>query len=115
MVATPPEGGVGDEAERGPVKVARGLDSNRVIGVDLGGTKVLAGVVERDGTVLRHRETPTPLDSQEALLDGLEAAVKALQDDSIAAVGFGIPTRVEQETGRIVGESVNIPLKGMSF
>ena len=91
------------------------MSTNRVIGVDLGGTKILAGVVERDGTVLRHRETPTPLDSQEALLDGLEAAVKALQDDSIAAVGFGIPTRVEQETGRIVGESVNIPLKGMSF
>jgi glucokinase len=91
------------------------MSTNRVIGVDLGGTKILAGVVERDGTVLRHREIPTPLDSQEALLDGLEAAVTALQDESIAAVGFGIPTRVEQETGRIVGESVNIPLKGMSF
>jgi glucokinase len=91
------------------------MSTNRVIGVDLGGTKILAGVVERDGTVLRHRETPTPLDSQEALLDGLEAAVTALQDDSIVAVGFGIPTRVEQESGRIVGESVNIPLKGMSF
>ena len=91
------------------------MSTNRVIGVDLGGTKILAGVVERDGTVVHHRETPTPLDSQEALLDGLEAAVRALLDDSIGAVGFGIPTRVEQETGRVVGDSVNIPLKGMSF
>jgi glucokinase len=91
------------------------MSTNRVIGVDLGGTKILAGVVERDGTVIHHRETPTPLDSQEALLDGLEAAVKEMLDDSIAAVGFGIPTRVDPKTGRVEGDSVNIPLKGMSF
>lgn len=91
------------------------MSTNRVIGVDLGGTKILAGVVERDGTVLRHRETPTPLESQEALLDGLEAAVRDLVDESVTAVGFGIPTRVDQRTGVIEGDSVNIPLKGMNF
>jgi glucokinase len=91
------------------------MRTNRVIGVDLGGTKILAGIVERDGTVLHHRETPTPLESQEALLAGLEAAVGAVMDDSIGAVGFGIPTRVDQKTGLVEGDSVNIPLKGMSF
>ena len=44
------------------------MRTTRVIGVDLGGTKILAGIVERDGTVVHHRETPTPLESQEALL-----------------------------------------------
>jgi glucokinase len=91
------------------------VNTNRVIGVDLGGTKILAGVVERDGTVLHHRETPTPLESQEALLQGLEDAVRPLIDDTIGAVGFGIPTRVNQATGLVEGDSVNIPLKGMSF
>src|SRR5919206_576709 len=48
----------------------------RVIGVDLGGTKILAGIVDRDGTVDRRREVPTPLESQDELLRGLAGAVE---------------------------------------
>jgi glucokinase len=91
------------------------MSTNRVIGVDLGGTKILAGVVERDGTVLHHRETPTPVTSQADLLAGLQTAVEELMDDSIAAVGFGVPTRVNHVTGRVEGRSVNIPLEGFDF
>jgi glucokinase len=81
----------------------------RVIAVDLGGTKILAGVVRRDGTVERRRERPTPVESQEALLAGLEEAVDELRDGDISAVGFGVPSRVDQRTGRAAG-AVNIPL-----
>jgi glucokinase len=91
------------------------MSTNRVIGVDLGGTKILAGVIERDGTVHHHRETPTPVSSQADLLAGLEKAVDELMDDSIAAVGFGVPTRVDHATGRVEGRSVNIPLEGLDF
>jgi glucokinase len=80
-----------------------------VIGVDVGGTKILAGVVERDGTVVRHREYPTPLESEQALLDGLEAAVNELRDESVSAVCFGVPSRIDQRSGVAIG-SVNIPL-----
>jgi glucokinase len=80
-----------------------------VIGVDVGGTKILAGLVERDGTVVTHREYPTPLESEQALLDGLEAAVRELLDDRVAAVCFGVPSRIDQRTGIAIG-SVNIPL-----
>jgi glucokinase len=86
----------------------------RVVGVDLGGTKTLAGVVGADGTVARHRETPTPLESQAALLDGLEAAVRELLDDDIAAVGFGVPSRLDRAHTRTRG-SVNIPLGDVEF
>ncbi len=86
----------------------------RVIGVDLGGTKILTGIVARDGTVERRRETSTPIDSQDALLAGLDAAVEALLDDSVVALGFGIPSRLDQKTGRVEG-SVNIPLEGLDF
>jgi glucokinase len=85
------------------------LDGQRVIGVDLGGTKILAGIVARDGSVERRRETPTPQESEEALLAGLEEAVGELWDDEIAAIGFGVPSTVDQRTGRAVA-SVNIPL-----
>jgi glucokinase len=86
------------------------LPEHRVIGVDLGGTKILSGVVNRDGTIERRRETQTPVDSQAALLAGLEETVEALRDPSIAAVGFGVPSRLERKTGRVQG-SVNIPLE----
>jgi glucokinase len=80
-----------------------------VIGVDVGGTKILAGVVGRDGAVVRSRETPTPLSSEDDLLDGLEAAVRALLDESVAAVGFGVPSRIDQRVGAAIA-SANIPL-----
>ncbi len=80
-----------------------------VIGVDVGGTKILAGVVSRDGTVSRTCEYPTPLSSEESLLDALEAAVRDLLDDSVAAVGFGVPSRIDQRVGVAIA-SANIPL-----
>jgi glucokinase len=85
------------------------LDGKRVIGVDVGGTKILAGIVDRDGRVERHRENPTPVDSQDDLLAGLDRAVEELLDDGIAAVGFGLPSPIDQKTGR-AQQAVNIPL-----
>ncbi|HYY63297.1 MAG TPA: ROK family protein [Gaiellaceae bacterium] len=81
----------------------------RVVGVDVGGTKILAGVVTADGTVEHRRERPTELTSQDRLLEELGAAVEEVLDDSIAAVGFGLPSRIDQRAGRVDG-SVNIPL-----
>jgi glucokinase len=86
----------------------------QVIGVDVGGTKILAGLVARDGTVVGHREYPTPIENEDALLDGLEAAVREFLDESVAAVGFGIPSQIDQRHGIALG-SVNIPLRGVPF
>jgi len=90
------------------------MPSNRVIGLDLGGTKILAGIVDGEGRVERNRETPTPVGSQAELLDALEAAVRELLDGEIAAAGFGIPSTIDQQTGRVEG-SVNIPLGELDF
>ena len=84
-------------------------DAKRVVGVDVGGTKILAGVVDAEGAVQHRRERLTELDSQERLVEELGAAVEDVIDDSIEAIGFGVPSRVDQETGRVDG-SVNIPL-----
>ena len=85
-----------------------------MIGVDVGGTKILAGLVARDGTVVGHREYPTPIENEDALLDGLEAAVREFLDESVVAVGFGIPSQIDQRHGIALG-SVNIPLRGVPF
>ncbi|HXH97355.1 MAG TPA: ROK family protein, partial [Gaiellaceae bacterium] len=85
------------------------MDGTHAIGVDLGGTKILAGVVARDGKVVRRHERPTPQDSQEHVLAELEAAVVELLDDSVAAVGFGAPSPIDQRRGVVV-QCVNVPL-----
>ena len=91
------------------------MEALRVIGVDVGGTKTLAAVVNRAGEVEEHVEHPTDVSSQDALLAGLDAIVDELRGGrEIAALGFGIPSRVDQRSGRAVA-SVNIPLAGVDF
>ena len=86
------------------------VHEGHAIGVDLGGTKILAGIVARDGTVVRRHERATPQDSQEHVLAELEAAVAELLDESVAAVGFGTPSPIDQEHGVVV-RCVNLPLE----
>ena len=80
-----------------------------MIGVDLGGTKILAGIVTRDGHVEHRREHATPVTSQDELLAGLDEAVGELLDDDVVAIGFGVPSPIDQRTGR-PQQAVNIPL-----
>jgi glucokinase len=82
--------------------------ADRAIGVDLGGTKMLAGVVTRTGEVVRRHERATP-SSQVELLGELEAAVEELRDGSVAAIGFGIPAPIDQRRGRVF-QAVYTPL-----
>ena len=90
------------------------MDAQRVIGVDLGGTKIASGVVDRQGAVQMNRERPTPVSSQAELLKGLDEVVEELLDEEIGAVGFGVPSRIDQRSGRTLS-STNIPLEGVDF
>jgi glucokinase len=81
-----------------------------VIGVDLGGTKILAGILDGSGNVLEVREQPTPLDSQDELLDALVETVTALRGSDVVAAGFGVPARVDTRTGVAFG-AVNTPIE----
>ena len=90
------------------------MNANRVIGVDLGGTKILAGVVDADGAVYETVERPTVTTSQAALLDELAELVGELPQEGIAAVGFGIPSRIDHAHGLALG-AVNIPIRDVPF
>jgi glucokinase len=79
-----------------------------VVGVDLGGTKVaVASLRERDLTEAAIH--PTELSSSEALVDQLAELISGIRRDDLEAVGIGVPSVVEFETGRVVS-SVNVPL-----
>jgi glucokinase len=84
--------------------------------VDVGGTKILAAVVSRDGSLGRRVERPSDHTSQDALLDELDTMVEELHraDPEVQALGFGIPSRIDQRAGRAL-KSVNIPLEGVDL
>jgi glucokinase len=91
------------------------VEALRVIGVDVGGTKTLAAVVDREGEIEEQVVRSTDVSSQDALLACLDAIVEEVREGrEIAALGFGIPSRVDQRTGRAVA-SVNIPLADVDF
>jgi glucokinase len=90
------------------------VTGQRALGVDVGGTKMLAGVVDREGKVVRREERPTPQSSQDAFLEGLDAVVESLLEDDVAALGFGLPSTIDQRAGRAVA-SVHIPLADLDF
>jgi glucokinase len=86
----------------------------RTIGVDVGGTKIAAGVVDQEGRIEQRVEQPTQLGSQEELLAELDRVVEELLTDDVAALGFGIPSTIDQRSGRVVS-SVHIPLADLAF
>src|SRR4051812_31622044 len=84
-----------------------------VLGVDVGGTKVAVAAV--DGVTVREAtQDPTNTDSTEALLNGIELAVRRVIEKvgTPEAIGVGVPSQIEFATGT-VETSVNIPLAGI--
>lgn len=88
-----------------------------VVGVDIGGTKLAAGVVD-DRLQVHHRlqrsmlgqDTPTLLDTMtEAVQDLINAA-----PGEVDAIGFGIPSLIDWRTGTSV-MAVNLPLADVRF
>jgi glucokinase len=82
--------------------------SRNVAGVDLGGTKVAVALL-RDHDLGDSVIQPTQLSSTDTLIAQLEQMVESICDVGIEAVGVGVPSVVEFETGRVVS-SVNVPL-----
>lgn len=74
----------------------------RTLGIDLGGTKILAAVVE-DGRVIARQRVPTPQTGFEDVADAMAAAARSLLDDGyvVAAVGVGSPGPLDPARGRV--------------
>src|SRR4051794_41250484 len=81
----------------------------RLIGVDVGGTKVSVAVLE-DGALSDPHITPTHLSSSDALVEQLVHTIQA--QGPATAVGIGVPSVIDFATGT-ARSSVNIPLQGV--
>ena len=80
------------------------------IGVDVGGTKILAGRVREDGQVAARRQVPTEHGSGLRILRQIADLVADLAGgDDLDGIGVGFPGTIDQRRGVVVQTS-NLPM-----
>ena len=73
------------------------------IGVDVGGTKIAAGVVDEQGAVLARTRRPTPGTSPQAVEETIAAVVADLRaEHEVVAVGVGAAGFVDADRARVL-------------
>ncbi|MDP9845230.1 ROK family glucokinase [Streptosporangium lutulentum] len=78
------------------------------IGVDIGGTKVAAGVVDEDGNIVEHLLRPTPAENPEQVANTIgDVVLELAKDREIEAVGLGAAGFVD-ETRSVVRFAPNL-------
>jgi glucokinase len=93
------------------------MPGRRTIGVDMGGTKLLAGAVDSELSVHHRVQRRLNRLDQSYLLDVVVDAVDETREGAggeVDAVGFGIPSLIDQRSGNAV-IAVNLPLKDIMF
>jgi glucokinase len=90
------------------------VDAREIIGVDLGGTKMLLGVLDPDSKVLWESREASTGQTEGELVELLVREVEEARDKcpSVAAVGLGIPATVDHDKG-IARSAVNLPLENL--
>lgn len=81
------------------------------IGLDVGGTKIASATLQ-DGTLTTRDLVKTDVSDGDALVAQLLHLIDDLRSEHAVAVGVGLPSIIEFETGRIA-HSVNIPLQDL--
>ncbi len=84
-------------------------DGRPVVGVDLGGTKILTAIVGDGKTILGRSKKPTPAkDGAEAILVAIVASIdealaaSGLNRDDVAGIGIGSPGPLDVDTGVVL-------------
>lgn len=92
------------------------MRTSYAVGVDVGGTRIAAGLVERKGRIMKDAKTLTPKTGPFAIIDAIIDLVaevtSGVQPSEIAGVGIGLPAQVDflrQE----VEFCTNLPLAGV--
>jgi glucokinase len=81
------------------------------IGIDVGGTKILAGRVRPDGLIVARLQVRTERASGRGILTQIVRLVRELAagDDDLHGVGVGLPGTIDQRRGVVV-QAANLPM-----
>jgi glucokinase len=77
------------------------MTGGEAVGIDVGGTKINAFRVARDGTVLDRGHAATPADDEEATVAAMIELARALVGEDVIAVGVGAAGLNETATGML--------------
>jgi glucokinase len=73
------------------------------IGIDVGGTKVAAGVVDEEGRILAHLRRPTPSHSPDDVEKAIADAVSELRaEHDVVAVGIGAAGFIDSDRANVL-------------
>ena len=86
------------------------------IGVDIGGTKVSAGVVDSDGNIISSDRRSTPVSGGVELIATITDLIKSFQSQyEIAGIGISVATLISADQGTIVGAPNIANLSKLNF
>ena len=80
----------------------------KIIGVDIGGTKITAALIE-DDKIIKQTTCPTPFDKEKlVVVDAVSQAIEQVFDTEIKGIGIGVPGLVDLHNNLVL-DVVNIP------
>jgi glucokinase len=90
------------------------MSAGKFIGVDLGGTKMLLGVLDSDSEVRWESREASTGQTEDELVDLLvrEAGEALRHCPGVAGIGLGIPATIDHERG-VALSAVNLPLENL--
>jgi len=85
------------------------VNDGRFIGLDVGGTKIAAAVLE-NGAFETFEAIPTRTDSSALLVEQIVEQIERCRSETARAVAIGLPSIIDAASGSVV-HSVNLPLR----
>jgi glucokinase len=78
------------------------VGDGEAVGIDVGGTKINALRVARDGEILGRTTQSTPADDEEATLAAMTDVARAMLTDDVLAIGVGAAGMVDAAAGTLL-------------
>lgn len=87
------------------------MEKKVVMGIDIGGTKILGGIVKEDGTLLKIKQVDTQAQKgKEIILAKLfEVIDNLITGENLEGIGIGSAGRIDYEKGEVVYATDNLP------
>ena len=92
------------------------MRTSYAVGVDVGGTRIAVGLVERKGRVVKDAKRLTPKTGPfavvDAIIDLVEEVTSGVQPSEVAGVGIGVPAQIDFQR-QSIEFCTNLPLAGV--
>ena len=94
------------------------MRTNYAVGVDVGGTRIAAGLVERKGRIIKDAKCLTPKTGPFAVVDTIIDLVgevtQGIHDSELTGIGIGIPAQIDFQR-QSIEFCTNLPLAGVDL